>query len=93
MDLQTTLRAQDLADAGEGGGLASDVARGLGRFWTSYVWRRGLREGELGFLVALMAGVSAVLSGVRARELARLRAAAPLEPAAQPTRLGFASRR
>jgi len=93
MDRQAALRAQDLADAGETGGLVADVMRGLGRFWTSYVWRRGLREGELGFLVALMAGVSDVLCGVRARELARLRAAAALEPAAQPARLGLAGRR
>lgn len=93
MDRQASLCAQDLADAGETGGLTSDVFRGLARFWTSYVWRRGLREGELGFLIALMTAVGAVLSGVRARELARLRAAAPAQPVAQPSRIGLAGRR
>jgi len=93
MDRQASLRAQDLAEAGQTGSLAADLVRGLGRFWTSYVWRRGLREGELGFVVALMAAQSAVLSGVRARELARVRAATPSEPAAQPARLGLAGRR
>jgi hypothetical protein len=71
----------------------SDVARGLGRFWTSYVWRQGLREGELGFLIALMAGLDAVLSGVRARDLVRTRAAIAAEPALQPARIGLAGRR
>ena len=93
LDRQTSLRAQDLADAGETGGLAGDVVRALGRFWTSYVWRQGLREGELGFLIALMAGLDAVLCGVRARELVRLRAAAVAEPAAQLTQIGLAGRR
>lgn len=93
LDRQTSLRAQDLADAGETGGLAGDVIRALGRFWTSYVWRRGLREGELGFLIALMTGLDAVLCGVRAREFVRLRAAAAAEPAAQLTQIGFAGRR
>jgi glycosyltransferase involved in cell wall biosynthesis len=93
LDRQTALRAQDLADAGETGGLAGDVIRALGRFWTSYVWRRGVREGELGFLIAMMTGLDAVLCGVRAREFVRLRAAAAAEPAAQLTQIGFAGRR
>jgi glycosyltransferase involved in cell wall biosynthesis len=93
LNRQSALRAQDLADAGETGGLLDDVARGAARFWTSYVWRRGLREGELGFLIALMAGLDAVLSGVRARSLVQARAAVAAEPALQPTRIGLAGRR
>ncbi len=89
---RTLLRAQDLADAGETGSLIGDIARGLGRFWTSYVWRQGLREGELGFLIALMTGFDAVLAGVRARELVKLRATAAAEPAAQLTQIGRAGR-
>jgi glycosyltransferase involved in cell wall biosynthesis len=71
---QTWLRAQDIADAGTPGRLIDDVARGLGRFWTSYVWRQGVREGELGFLISLMAGLDPILSGLRAREILRARA-------------------
>jgi glycosyltransferase involved in cell wall biosynthesis len=93
LNRRSALRAQDLADADQAGGLLGDVARGLGRFWTSYVWRQGLREGELGFLIALMAGLDAVLSGVRARDLVKARAAIAAEPALQPTRLGVAGRR
>jgi glycosyltransferase involved in cell wall biosynthesis len=96
-DRRAGLRAQDLADAGEGGGLGRDVATGLRRFWISYVWRRGLREGDLGFLVALTSAAEAVLCGVRARELIRARAGQPaLVPTAaneQPARLGLAARR
>ena len=90
---QTWLRAQDLADAGHVRGLFGDVRLGLARFWTCYVWRQGLREGELGFLIALMAGLDAVLSGVRARQLLKVRAAAAARPAAQLAQIGFAGRR
>jgi cellulose synthase/poly-beta-1,6-N-acetylglucosamine synthase-like glycosyltransferase len=93
LDGQTRLRAQDLVDAGKPGDLMSDIARGVGRFVTCYVWRQGLREGEMGFLVSLMAGLEAVLSGMRARELMGARAAAPSAPAAQPAQFGFAARR
>ena len=77
---QTALRAQDLADAHDAGDLLGDIPSAIGRFWTSYVWRQGLREGELGFLIALMAGLDAVLSGLRAREL--IKARAPIAAAA-----------
>jgi len=68
--------------------------RGIGRFVACYLWRQGVREGELGFVIALLAAVEAVLSGVRARELVRARAAAPAPmPVAEPARLAGALRR
>ena len=86
---QTWLRAQDIADAGAPGRLWDDIVRGLGRFWTCYVWRQGLREGELGFLISLMAGLDPILSGFRAREILRARAVdVALEAQPQPTRIG-----
>ena len=86
---QAGLRAQDIADAGQACGLASDIGRGLRQFWTCYVWRRGLREGELGFLISLMAALEPILSGVRARDLVKARGLAQATPAqAQPTRIG-----
>jgi len=88
LNRQTALRAQDLADAGEPGSLLGDIARGIGRFWNCYLWRQGVREGELGFLIALMAGLDAVVSGLRARDLVRARAAAATATPAQPTRFG-----
>ena len=93
MERRTWLRAQDLADAGRPGDLVSDALRGVGRFVGCYVVRQGVREGELGFTIALMAGVEAVLSGVRARELAGARVAAePAQPLPQPARLAGARR-
>jgi glycosyltransferase involved in cell wall biosynthesis len=84
----TALRAQDLADARDTGDLPSDILAAIGRFWTSYVWRQGLREGELGFLIAAMAGLDAILSGFRARELVKARAQALTSATAQPARFG-----
>jgi len=65
----TALRAADLADRGQPGKLWDNVFRGFRRFWRCYVSRDGWREGELGFLIALMAGLYPVLSHLRAREL------------------------
>ncbi len=88
LDRLTALRAQDRADAGETGRLYRDLLSGLGRFWASYVWRQGVREGEPGFLIALAYGLDTVLSGIRARELVRQRATAvTVEPVAQPRRI------
>lgn len=88
LNRQTALRAQDIADAGDGGDLFRDAIRAIGRFWTCYVWRQGVREGELGFLIALMAGLDAVISGMRARELIKARALAAAAAPAQPTFIG-----
>ena len=96
LDRLATLSAQDRLDAGETANLGADVLTGLKRFFASYVWRQGLREGELGFLVALMSGAEAVLSGIRARELAGGQAVAPLATpiaANEQAPLGFAARR
>jgi glycosyltransferase involved in cell wall biosynthesis len=94
LDRQTWLRAQDLAESGRPGVLVADTLKALGRFVACYVWRQGLREGELGFVVSLMAAVEAVLAGVRARELVRTRAAAQAQPAPHllPTHLAAARR-
>ena len=88
LNRQTALRAQDLADMGDAGDLATDLMAAIGRFWSSYVWRQGVREGELGLLIAMMAGFDAVLSGIRARELLRARAQAAAAQPAQPARIG-----
>jgi hypothetical protein len=90
LNRQSALRAQDLADANDAGDLPTDLMAGFGRFWSSYVWRQGVREGELGFLIAMMAGLDAVLSGVRARELLKTRAVAIATAPAQPARIGRA---
>ena len=88
LNRQTALRALDRADAGEGGRLVGDVGRGLRQFWTCYVVRQGAREGELGLMISLMAGLDAVLSGVRAREILKARAVAETAEAALPERIG-----
>lgn len=71
----TALRAADLADRGEPGSLWDNVFRGFRRFWKCYVGRRGREEGDLGFLIALMAGLYPVLSHLRAKEILAARRA------------------
>ena len=78
----TGLRAADLADQGEPGELWDNVFRGLRRFWKCYVRRKGHREGGLGFLIALMAGLYPILSHLRAKELLATREAAARRAAA-----------
>jgi glycosyltransferase involved in cell wall biosynthesis len=70
----TALRAQDLADSGKIKGVADDAFRGVRRFFKCYVSRKGWKEGELGFLISLMAALYPILSNLRAREIVRSRA-------------------
>ena len=85
---QTWLRAQDLADANRPGTLIVDLVSAVARFGRCYLLRQGLREGEIGFLIAMMAGLEAVLSGLRAREILKTRALAVHAAPAQPLRIG-----
>lgn len=68
----TTLRGQDLAESGKIKGLWNDAFRGLRRFFKCYLSRKGYREGDMGFLIAVMAGLYPLLSNFRAREIRHL---------------------
>ncbi len=76
----TQLRGQDLADKGRMKGLWNNVFRGMRRFFKCYVGRKGYRESEYGFLIALMAALYPVLSYLRAREILAARAQANVTP-------------
>ncbi|MBN9319323.1 MAG: glycosyl transferase [Caulobacterales bacterium 68-7] len=65
----TALRAADLVDSGKLTGLWDNAFRGVRRFWKCYVSRKGYKEGELGFLIAVMAALYPLLSYLKAREL------------------------
>jgi hypothetical protein len=72
----TALKAQDLADSGKIKSIPDDAFRGMRRFFKCYVSRKGYTEGDLGFLISLMAGLYPILSNLRAREILRNRARA-----------------
>lgn len=67
LDRYSTQRALDLRDAGRIGTLAGAVRRFFGRFLKLYLIRRGYREGALGFLNALCAGLYPLLAHLKAR--------------------------
>lgn len=67
LDRYTTLRAQDLRASGEVGSFAHNLRRIASRFWKCYVGRRGYREGEYGFLIALCAALYPILSYLKAK--------------------------
>ena len=83
----TALKAQDLADNGKIKGLADDAFRGVRRFFKCYVSRKGYREGDLGFLISLMAGLYPILSNLRAREILRTRSRETDRPVTAPAPL------
>lgn len=66
LERYTALRAADLS-ARPRGGVASNSFRAVRRFYKCYVSRKGYREGEWGFLIALMAALYPLLSTLRAR--------------------------
>jgi glycosyltransferase involved in cell wall biosynthesis len=68
----TALRGQDLADSGKIKSLWDDLFRGVRRFYKCYVSRKGYKEGDLGFLIAIMAGLYPLLSNLKAREIRTL---------------------
>ena len=68
----TALRGQDLADSGKIKSLWNDLFRGVRRFYKCYVSRKGYKEGDMGFLIAIMAGPYPLLSNLKAREIRTL---------------------
>jgi len=60
-------RAADLVESGNIGSLANNIRRFFSRFFKCYVARKGYKEGAMGLLIALCAGLYPVLSYLRAR--------------------------
>jgi glycosyltransferase involved in cell wall biosynthesis len=73
LDRYTTLRAQDLIDEGDIGTQRKNIARIFGRFYKCYVLRKGYREGVLGLIIAICAGLYPILSYAKALEIQRSR--------------------
>jgi glycosyltransferase involved in cell wall biosynthesis len=66
LDRYTSARARDLRDSGDIGSFRHNLRRIFSRFWKCYVARRGYREGQHGFLIALMASLYPILSYLKA---------------------------
>jgi glycosyltransferase involved in cell wall biosynthesis len=67
LDRYSSARAQDLRDSGDIGSYGRNIRRIPSRFWKCYVRRRGYREREWGFLIALCAALYPILSYLKAR--------------------------
>lgn len=65
----TALRAEDLADRGDPGGLAPAVLRGVAAFCKSYLVRGGWKEGGVGLMLGLLCGFYPVVSQLKAHEV------------------------
>ena len=67
LDRYTTARAADLRASGDIGSAFHNYRRIFSRFLKCYWGRKGYREGGLGFLIALCAGLYPILSYLKAR--------------------------
>ena len=67
LDRYSSARAQDLRDSGDIGSYGRNIRRIPTRFWKCYVGRKGYREGQWGFLIALCAALYPMLSFLKAR--------------------------
>jgi len=66
LDNYSNARAKDLLDSGDIGSLANNVRRFFSRFIKCYLFRKGYREGGLGLLIAICAGLFPLLSHLKA---------------------------
>jgi glycosyltransferase involved in cell wall biosynthesis len=66
LDRYTTVRAHDLRQSGYIGSFGHNVRRLFSRFYKCYFGRKGYREGQYGFLIALFAGLYPILSYLKA---------------------------
>lgn len=69
LDSYSTARALDLIDSGDIGGMANNVRRFFSRFFKCFVCRKGYREGGLGLLIAICAGLFPLLSYIKAADM------------------------
>ncbi len=67
LDRYTSLHAQDLIDSGDIGTLRKNTLRIFGRFWKCFIRRKGYREGGLGLVIAIFAGLYPLLSYLKAK--------------------------
>jgi len=67
LDRYSTAHALDLRESGEIGSYGHNLRRIFSRFWKCYIARKGYREREYGFLIALFAGLYPILSYLKAR--------------------------
>jgi glycosyltransferase involved in cell wall biosynthesis len=67
LDRYTSARAQDLRESGDIGSFGRNLRRIASRFCKCYISRKGYREGQWGFLIALCAALYPILSYLKAQ--------------------------
>jgi glycosyltransferase involved in cell wall biosynthesis len=67
LDRYTSARAEDLRESGDIGSYGHNLRRIASRFCKCYIGRKGYREGQWGFLIALCAALYPILSYLKAR--------------------------
>jgi glycosyltransferase involved in cell wall biosynthesis len=67
LDRYTSARAEDLRESGDIGSYGRNLRRIVSRFCKCYIARKGYREGQWGFLIALCAALYPILSYLKAR--------------------------
>jgi glycosyltransferase involved in cell wall biosynthesis len=67
LDRYTSAHAEDLRESGNIGSFGHNLRRIASRFCKCYIGRKGYREGQWGFLIALCAALYPILSYLKAR--------------------------
>jgi glycosyltransferase involved in cell wall biosynthesis len=67
LDRYTSAHAEDLRESGDIGSYGHNLRRIASRFCKCYIGRKGYREGQWGFLIALCAALYPILSYLKAR--------------------------
>ncbi len=69
LDSYSTARAKDLIDSGDIGSMPNNVRRFFSRFFKCFVSRKGYKEGGMGLLIAICAGLFPLISYIKAAEM------------------------
>jgi len=67
LDRYTSAHAEDLRESGDIGSFAHNLRRIASRFCKCYIGRKGYKEGQWGFLIAMCAALYPILSYLKAR--------------------------
>tara|TARA_B100000886_G_C20072284_1_gene346374 strand:- start:289 stop:516 length:228 start_codon:yes stop_codon:yes gene_type:complete len=68
LDKYSSARALDLKEKNINESLLKNLRRIFSRFWKCYILRKGYKEKEMGFFIAIMASLYPIISYIKSKD-------------------------